>query len=157
MNSTENTPENDTNTISDARDGAGHDGDHRDHDHGRSPRGPRGAGHGRRGFGAGAGPTIVIQNGVPQGFGPRAGFGGGHGFEPGHGHAFGAGHGHHGPAFGPFAGARPKKGDIRLMKRVRSIAIELGKYRGTASKEQRAAAVAKLDETIVEIKRILAS
>ena len=70
-----------------------------------------------------------------------------------------AGHHHHdgAPAFGPFAGGRPKKGDIRLMKRVRRIAVELGKYRGTATKDQRAQAVTVLDEAIVEIKRILAS
>jgi len=129
MNTTEYTPENDQPT------------EHRG-EHGHHPRGPRGAGFGRRGFGPGAGPTIVIQNGVPQGFGPGAGFG------P---------RGPHHPAFGPFAGARPKKGDIRLMKRVRSIAVELGKYRGTASKEQRAQALAALDDTIVEVKRILAS
>lgn len=122
--------------------------------HGRG--GPRGMGFGRRGgfgpafgpgFGPSAGPTIVIQTGAPQGFGPRAGFGPGPAFGPGHA-----------PAFGPFAGGkRPKKADIRLMKRVRRIAIELGKYRGTATADQRAQAQAKLDETVAEIKRILAS
>jgi len=147
MNTTDFTPENNSAPESDDR----RDGEQ--HEHSRHPRGQRGAGFGRRGFGPGAGPTIVIQNGVPQGFGHRDGFGAGRG----HGHGFDAAHGHHGPAFGPFAGARPKKGDIRLMKRVRSIAIELGKYRGAASKDQRAQALATLDETIVEIKRILAS
>jgi len=113
---------------------------------------PRGAGYGRRG-GHGPGPSIVIQNGAPQPCGPRGGFGheGGHG----HGHHHGFAPHRDGTAFGPFAGARPKKGDIRLMKRVRSIAAELGRYRGTASKEQRAQAVAVLDGAIVEIKRIL--
>ena len=151
MNTTDFTPENNSTPESPDR----LDGDR--HEHGRHPRGQRGAGFGRRGFGPGAGPTIVIQNGVPQGFGPRDGFGAGRGHGHGYGHGFDAGHGHHGPAFGPFAGARPKKGDIRLMKRVRSIAIELGKYRGAASKDQRAQALATLDEAIVEIKRILAS
>jgi len=115
---------------------------------------PRGAGYGRRG-GHGPGPSIVIQNGAPQPCGPRGGYGheGGHGHGHGHNHGF-APH-HDGMPFGPFTGARPKKGDIRLMKRVRSIATELGRYRGTASKEQRAQAVAVLDGAIVEIKRIL--
>jgi hypothetical protein len=82
-----------------------------------------------------------------HGRGPREGFGPRPGFGPGH------------PAFaGPFAGGpRPKKGNIRLMKRVRRLAVALAAYRGTATKEQRAEAIATLDETIVEIKRILAS
>jgi len=142
MNTTEYTPQNDQPLENRDRHDGAHDRDEHRGERGHHPHGPR-AGFGRRGFGPGAGPTIVIQNGVPQGFGPGAGFG--------------AGHGHHHPAFGPFAGGRPKKGDIRLMKRVRSIAVELGKYRGTASKEQRAQALAALDDTIVEIKRILAS
>jgi hypothetical protein len=148
MNSTEFTPEKDQPTENHDRRDGGHDRDEYRGERGHHPRGPRGAGFGRRGFGQGAGPTIVIQNGLPQGFGPGAGFG------P---HGFGPGHRPQHPGFGPFAGARPKKGDIRLMKRVRSIAVELGKYRGTASKEQRAQALAALDDTIVEIKRILAS
>jgi hypothetical protein len=125
-----------------------------DHDHRGGPRG-RGFGPGR-GFGHG-GPTIVIQNGAPQQFGPHRGFGGHHGFGPGAGFGPAAG-AFAGPFARPFAGGKPpKKSEIRLFKRVRRIAVELGKYRGTATSEQRAQALAKLDETIVELKRILAS
>ena len=142
MNSTDTTPDS-TNTDS-TNAGTTPPADRHGH--------PRGAGYGRRG-GHGPGPSIVIQNGAPQPCGPRGGFGheGGHG----HGHHHGFAPHRDGMPFGPFAGARPKKGDIRLMKRVRSIATELGRYRGTASKEQRAQAVAVLDGAIVEIKRIL--
>jgi len=64
--------------------------------------------------------------------------------------------------FGPgarFFGGRPqpRKSDIRLMKRVGRIVHELRHSRATSTKEQRAQAVAALEATAVELKRIFTS
>jgi len=124
----------------DCRSSGPHNHGHNDHseDHGRG----RG-GYGRRDF---AGREYNHDGAERRGFEGRA-FDG-RGFSP--------------RPFGPgarFFGGRPepRKSDIRLMKRVGRIVHELRHSRATSTKEQRAQAVAALEATAVELKRIFTS
>ncbi|MCU1407542.1 MAG: hypothetical protein JWQ43_3845 [Glaciihabitans sp.] len=122
----------------------GHDGQH-----GHPGRRGFGPGQMRGRVGAGFGPEqFGPEQFGPQQFGPRP-FGP-QGFGP--------------YAFGPGAGLRrfggrpqPRKSDIKLMKRVGKIVHELRRSRRNSTKEQRAEAIATLEATAVELKRIFAS